>query len=790
MTIPDNDQTPEKDNHDNVATRLVAVARGHGGMLDETDRKISSILDAREHLGQTLPMREHLGQTLPMVSEELTSLLSGTIRSSTTASQTLADAGIGNDCNTLVQSSSYDSHESFHSVSEHTYLFPEGERENADIDINGGKIEEALLDSQQALVNEADEDENLFREKQSFEEGRMVTLYSSARSGQIRNGYHRYDFRTQASEDDIRIGSFSGETCGIIDTENDELEKTAEVLQNTNGSATDEAARSEKKVSINFTLAEMGSSSVPCSPANELRQRHATNYPDYSNGTHDNIYLSSEYSPNRLRSYTSPDSRSSPHYQPHQTYQTVPSSSGDQYKTPQRLLLSSLDSGMSALRRWMVSHSLSGDGSYRQSRISRAAESAQAQTDELEESNIQAFGQSPPGDEHLFSSDLAQSSRSLFQSNSIDSCEYNTNGNTDPLQGAILYPQTIQEEDEHPARQRANSEPERSRLISFNRRRRGREGNLNFPPINHNWRYRRQQRASDAAGIVNLELVENALPSELTFAMDSSDRLDRVSFQVGELDHGIELLSPRSGHNSTASIVEYAEASVGSNREARMTWIRITRRFQLLVVLVGLIFSSLLFSIMVTWVVLMSAYVVSIDDGCDLPLKPYFWLATVQLMLDVFRKDIMKFVFRFDSSRQSQQIPSRVMCYNLAYLTYAMLVLRVGVFSVFLTKESQCPQTATKLFNTTKVFVSISIAAWLLVLFGYLIPFCIVAILLTRNGYSPEIELRQGSRQNIVVPLSNANNGAPPGCTDMLKVVTLEDLEQNENFPNECCVSR
>jgi hypothetical protein len=158
-------------------------------------------------------------------------------------------------------------------------------------------------------------------------------------------------------------------------------------------------------------------------------------------------------------------------------------------------------------------------------------------------------------------------------------------------------------------------------------------------------------------------------------------------------------------------------------------------------------------------------------------------------MLDVFRKDIMKFVFRFDSRRQGQQIPTRVIFYNLAYLTYAMLVLRVGVFSVFLTAESQCPQTATKLFNTTRVFVSISIAAWLLVLFGYLIPFCVVAILLTRNGYSPETELNQGSRQNIVVPLSNASNGAPPGCIDKLKAVTLEDFGENENFPNECCVS-
>ena len=116
-----------------------------------------------------------------------------------------------------------------------------------------------------------------------------------------------------------------------------------------------------------------------------------------------------------------------------------------------------------------------------------------------------------------------------------------------------------------------------------------------------------------------------------------------------------------------------------------------------------------------------------------------------------------------------------------------MLVLRLGVQSVFMTEGSMCPQTAKKLFNTTKVFVSISIAAWLLVLFGYLLPFCLVAILLTRNGFSPETELNQGAGQNIVVPLSNRNSCAPPGCIDKLKAVTLEDFD--ESFPNECCVS-
>jgi hypothetical protein len=49
------------------------------------------------------------------------------------------------------------------------------------------------------------------------------------------------------------------------------------------------------------------------------------------------------------------------------------------------------------------------------------------------------------------------------------------------------------------------------------------------------------------------------------------------------------------------------------NREARTRWIRINRRFQLIITVVALIFSLLLFAILVCWVVFTSAYVVSID---------------------------------------------------------------------------------------------------------------------------------------------------------------------------------
>jgi len=773
-------QSQSQDENDHADAQEISSVTSPG--RQDSDKTLDDMgMDRNTSKGQQVV------QTALIVPEEIAGTTDDAISEGHTS-----EAEIPGDCDISIKSSSSDSMESFHSVNEHTSLLPEEEREQEQ-DRNRNREHNELLgaddksegsDSQH--VHADLEDEELWREKKSFEQDGVVSLYSSSRKGARRNGYHRYDSRT--SEDDMNE-SFNGETCGIIEKEEEGEEEstlTAVQLQHIDHydrtrNATDGSVRSESRGS-NLSSSEIVGLPLPYSPANELRQR-------------------SRFSPNRTRSYTSPDSRSLSRYQSDQPTTTVVP-----YQYPHLSLLSSLDAGMSSLRRWMVSHSPGGDGSHRRSRTSRAAALAQAQADDLE-SNIES-GHSSAGGGHLSSSHVAQPLRSPFQSYSVDSNEYTTySGPSHPQQGAIHYPQTIVEEDEQPTRQRAHSEPERSRWMSFNGRQVGRD---------QNWRFRRQPRF-DATSIASLESGGNSLPPEMIVDMDSSEHLSRVSFQVGSHDHAIELTTPSSGNNSiesalerpdallegplrdarmnwtrftsnqTDAILEPPESPEDPNREARMNWIRITRRFQLLVVLVGLLFSFLLFSIMVTWVVLMSAYVVSIDDFCDLPLKPYFWLATIQLMLDVFRKEIMKVVFRFDSSRQGQRIPTKVIFYNLAYLTYAMLVLRLGVQSVFMTEESLCPHTAKKLFNTTKVFVSISIAAWLLVLFGYLLPFCLVAILLTRNGFSPETELNQGTGQNIVVPLPNRNSGAPPGCIDMLKAVTLEDF--GENFPNECCVS-
>jgi len=108
-------------------------------------------------------------------------------------------------------------------------------------------------------------------------------------------------------------------------------------------------------------------------------------------------------------------------------------------------------------------------------------------------------------------------------------------------------------------------------------------------------------------------------------------------------------------------------------------------------------------------------------------------------------------------------------------------------------KDSQCRDTASILFDTAKVFVSLSVAAWLLILFGYFTPFCIVAVLLTLNGYSPVAEMNDhdqenGHRRNNfgVFPISRTNDGAPPDYINHMTMIALEHFK--EDYARECCI--
>lgn len=99
--------------------------------------------------------------------------------------------------------------------------------------------------------------------------------------------------------------------------------------------------------------------------------------------------------------------------------------------------------------------------------------------------------------------------------------------------------------------------------------------------------------------------------------------------------------------------------------------------------LISDLFCILLFAMLFCWVVLTSAFVMSVHKSCDVPLNAYFWLVTFQLVLDVFRNDIICFVFNWDA-RSNQRMPARVIIYNVAYWIYALMALRLGVRSVCL----------------------------------------------------------------------------------------------------------
>lgn len=224
------------------------------------------------------------------------------------------------------------------------------------------------------------------------------------------------------------------------------------------------------------------------------------------------------------------------------------------------------------------------------------------------------------------------------------------------------------------------------------------------------------------------------------------------------------------------------DADPDPQRDARARWIVINRRFQVVITIVALIFSLLLFGILVCWVILTSAYVISIDKPCDVPLKAYYWLATLQIILDVFRSDIMRCIFRWDAN-SNQRIPCRVITYNAAYLVYAFWVLHLGIMSVFVNKDATCQSTAPELYNTSIFFVGFSIAAWTTIILGYLLPFCIVATLLTLNGYIPTSDSLGNGTAGPVFPTPM---GAPPGCINELRRVKLEDLATESS--KECCI--
>ena len=375
-----------------------------------------------------------------------------------------------------------------------------------------------------------------------------------------------------------------------------------------------------------------------------------------------------------------------------------------------------------------------------------------------------------------------------------------------------IYHPTIFEEDEDAlGRQRALSESDAVRIRDFfrsmRRRRRGNNANSSNTNMQNNSNAARQLSSSAAAALHTT--ATNPLPSDtvrgtathlsslhvppgdFVFPSSGTASLRERSVTDGGLDsfrymEPFEMSAPVEIGETSSVSTEHSEGTGGdSERRARARWMQINRRFQLVITAVALLFSLLLFGILICWVVLTSAYVVCFDKRCDVPLKQYFWLVTFQLVLDVFRSDIMRFVFHWDSS-SNQPIPTRVIIYNVTYLLYALLVLRLGVRSVFTNGDATCRDTAPELFNASTAFVSLSLAAWATIICGYLLPFFVVAALLTCNGYDPASHQTAVGATQPVFPAAYATTGAPPGTIDLLTELRVEDFP--EDYPRECCI--
>lgn len=482
-------------------------------------------------------------------------------------------------------------------------------------------------------------------------------------------------------------------------------------------------------------------------------------------------------------------------------------------ENPSLGLRASLDSGMAALRRWIRTRSAPpNQQSLQQQQQSRSSRNISWHGDNMDLLSTASVGAnvsaSAPslGDEDLF---------------------YLTMNGDDPRaspaqqQQQQLYHPTIFEEDEDDedvGRQRSLSEPDALSLRHFlfqralgiqsrsMRRRRGRsraesEGTREVSPSMSQGRAPHLS-SSAAAALYSPSIAR--LPEEAvdftsfrsTGSAPVASARELSATDGGVVGGGLEIITvPENSMvatvdptrvNASSELVD-ADSENDPERQARIRWVQINRRFQLVITIVALLFSLLLFAILICWVVLTSAYVVSFDKACDVPLKPYFWLVTLQLVLDVFRSDIMRFIFHWNPS-SNERIPCRVIAYNVAYLLYALLVLRLGIRSVFLDNNSTCQSTATELFNSSAVFVSLSLAAWTTILCGYLLPFCVVAALLTYNGYNPSAHINQDehSAPQAVFPAAYSTTGAPPGCVDRLQLLRMEDFP--DNYPGECCI--
>ena len=115
---------------------------------------------------------------------------------------------------------------------------------------------------------------------------------------------------------------------------------------------------------------------------------------------------------------------------------------------------------------------------------------------------------------------------------------------------------------------------------------------------------------------------------------------------------------------------------------------------------------------------------------------------------------------------------------------------------MFLQPSSTCSETAPELFASGRSFVCLSIAAWIMILLGYLVPFCFLAVILSHSGgrnsstgvaglVAPGAGMN-GDWRNVWNNVPGRNLGAPSECMDLLDIILLHDFP--EEYPKDCCV--
>jgi hypothetical protein len=250
-----------------------------------------------------------------------------------------------------------------------------------------------------------------------------------------------------------------------------------------------------------------------------------------------------------------------------------------------------------------------------------------------------------------------------------------------------------------------------------------------------------------------------------THTPSSSLSIDAAAHVATTTADNLESSTPPQLHESSNTDPE---------RNARNRYIRINRCFQsTTTVYEALFYCVLIPCIVLAWISFATAFVMSRDEPCDVPLKLYFWLITFQLALDVVRTPLMKLVFGWDP-HSGERAPCLVLAFNAVYIVYAVMVLRLGILCVFVFDNVACRQTAPNLFRASTAFVSLSIAGWVFVC-GYLLHLLVVVAMLTYNGYDPSSE-EEGGTARVVFPAVYSTTGAPDGSVDLLEQVSRADI--------------